>query len=521
MKVLSVEQMRTVDKKAVKEYCIPGLLLMENAGRESALRVRAIAENLGISQIAVVCGKGSNGGDGFVCARYLERAGLKVKLFLIGRRRDVKGDAKSNILSLPRSIPFTEISASGLPKLKKEFSSAGLIVDAILGTGAKGPVRSPLSDVIDMICDSNTPVVSLDIPSGLDGDSGAAAETCVKSMETVTMGFYKLGLLLGSGPGHAGRVSVADIGIPAELEDSTEPKALIISQESAARLLPPRPADAHKSSCGKVFILAGSVGYSGAAILSSRAAMRSGCGICCLGAPRSLNQVLESSLPEVITRPLPETEAMTIGLEAEEQISAVMERSDVLAMGPGLGSHPETAALVRKLILTSNKPMVIDADALNSIGGEVSMLGDRRAPAVLTPHPGELSRLTGKTVHEILSDPLSVIRDISFKQKVVVVLKLHRTLISCPDASVFINTTGNPGMASAGTGDVLTGMIASFLSRKMSPEDAAKLGVFLHGLSGDIAAGELGEEALIAGDLIEYLPRAFKKITGRPAHVKW
>lgn len=512
MKIFTVEQAAEIDRKTEKDYGVSGRVLMENAGKASAERVKALAGELNIRDITIICGKGNNGGDGFVCARYLKKAGFSVKTFLIGRKRDVKGDARKALDASAKTIPLSEISSSNAQKLKSEISSAGLLVDAVLGTGAKGPLKSPVSDVIELISASGKPAVSIDVPSGLDGNSGSAASLCVKAVETVTMGFYKLGLLLNRGPEFAGRVSVADIGFPDEIINQTNPEAVLLCRENTGGLLPGRPENAHKGSMGRVFILGGSIGYTGAAILSAKAAMRSGCGLVYLGAPRTLNPILETALAEAITRPLPETESVTVGLEAEGAIAEIMETADSLALGPGLGQHPETSALVKKIILTSKKPMVIDADAINSLKGDASILGNKQSPAVLTPHPGELAGLLGKTVNEILFDPVRLLKALAAKHDIIAVMKQARTIIAAPDGGVFINPTGNPGMATGGSGDVLTGMLASFIARGMEPLEAAKLGVFLHGTAGDIAACKLTRESMTAGDIIDSLPEAFKTI---------
>lgn len=512
MKIFTVEQAAEIDRKTEKDYGISGMVLMENAGKASAAGAEALAGELKTRDIAVICGKGKNGGDGFVCARYLEKAGFNVKTFLVGRKRDVKGSARKALDASAKTIPLSEISSSNISKLKTEISSAGLLVDALLGTGAKGPLKSPVSDVIELISGSGKPALSIDIPSGLDGNTGLAPSASVKAAATVAMGFYKPGLLLNMGPECAGRVTVADIGIPDEILNKTKPEAVIISREDAAGLLPARPENAHKGSMGRVFILGGSIGYSGAAILAAEAAVRSGCGLVYLGAPRTLNPILEARLIEAITKPLPETESVTVGIEAEGAITEIMESADSMALGPGLGQHPETSALIKKIILTSKKPMVIDADAVNSLKGDASILGSRQSPAVLTPHPGELAGLLGKTVGEIMLDPLRILKALAAKYDIIVVMKQARTIIAAPDGSVFVNTTGNPGMATGGSGDVLTGMLASFMARGLEPLEAAKLGVFLHGEAGDDAASRLTRECMKAGDITDSLPRAFKTV---------
>ncbi len=512
MKIVNVEEMREIDRKTIKDCGIPGLILMENAGRAVAERVIEIVKSHPFPRVVIICGKGSNGGDGMVCARHLNRRRIDTKVFLLGRKRDAKGDARTNIDITSNFVPVVEISTATLNKIKSELESATLIVDAIIGTGVKGKLASPASNVIEMLSRQNKPVICIDVPSGLDADNGSLCDVCVRGTETVTMGFAKPGLFVNEGPDYSGRVTVADIGIPATLVKNVKSGISLLSEGEIASILPPRPQNAHKGMMGTVFVLAGSIGYTGAAVLSSEGAIRSGCGLVILGIPRTLNAVLETRLTEIITKPLPETDSVTLGLGVEEQIAEILEEADAVAIGPGIGRHSETSALVKKLMLTIEKPVVIDADGINGLGGDLQILSRRPAPTVITPHPGEMAHLTGKSVEAIKNNPIGISKEVASKCKTVVVLKDARTVIAAPDGQVFINPTGNPGMASAGCGDVLSGMIAGFIAQGLNILDAAKSGVFLHGLAGDIAAESKTQEAMIAGDLIESFPAAFKKI---------
>jgi NAD(P)H-hydrate epimerase len=513
MKVVTAGEMKEIDRKAMKDFCIPGLVLMENAGMAVARKVREMLEGAVNPRVLVVSGKGNNGGDGCVAARQLKKSGIETTVLLIGRKRDIKGDARVNVSIVSKLLEVVEVSNQGfLKKLKAELESCDLVVDAIVGTGANDRMKGLVASAITAVRECNKPVVCVDIPSGLDADNGLPLGVCVRGTETVTLGLPKAGLLLHPGASFAGKLTVADIGFPDKLLESKNLSLHLLQEKEIASLLPQRPPDAHKGSMGRVLVLAGSCGYTGAAVLTSMGALRSGCGLVTLGVPRSLNTIFEIKLTEVITRPLPETEAGTLGLEAEGEILDMVERADALAVGPGLARHPETQALVRKLMMTVEKPMVIDADALNILEGDISLLERRHAPTVITPHPGEMGRLLGVPASEVQAKRISLSRETAVKQGIVVVLKGARTVIAGSDGNAFINPTGNSGMASAGMGDVLTGIIASLVSQGIECLEAAKAGVFLHGLAGDLAADAKGKEAMIAGDLLDSLPEAFKKL---------
>ncbi len=512
MKVVTAGEMKEIDRKAMKDFCIPGLVLMENAGMAVARKVEEMLKGIANPRVVVVSGKGNNGGDGCVAARQLKKSGIETTVLLLGRKRDVKGDARVNLSIVSKLLPVVEVSSQELKKLKAELESCDLVVDAIVGTGANDRMKGLVASAITAVGECNKPVVCIDIPSGLDAGNGLPLGVCVRGTETVTLGLPKAGLLLYPGACFAGKLTVADIGLPDKLLEDKNLSLHLLQNKEIASILPQRPPDAHKGSMGRVLVLAGSCGYTGAAVLTSMGALRSGCGLVTLGVPRSLNTIFEIKLTEVITKPLLETEAGTLGLEAEGEIIDMVKQADALAVGPGLARHPETQALVRKLMMTVEKPMVIDADALNILEGDISLLGRRQAPTVITPHPGEMSRLLGIPASKVQAKRVSLSRETAVKQGIVVVLKGARTVIAGSDGNVFINPTGNSGMASAGMGDVLTGIIASLVSQGIECLEAAKAGVFLHGLAGDIAADVKGKEAMIAGDLLDSLSEVFLKI---------
>ncbi len=514
MKVVTSGEMKEIDRKAMKDFSIPGLLLMENAGIQIAQKVGEMLKGVNNPSVCVISGKGNNGGDGFVAARHLRKAGIETSIFLVGRKREVKGDARKNLnIADSLGLPVLEVSNRGaLRKMKSELETCSLAVDAIVGTGGKERMKGLLADAITAVAECGKPVVCVDIPSGLNADNGIPLGVCVRASVTVTFGLPKVGLLLYPGADFAGDVTVADIGLPDKLLIDKRLHVNLIEGKEVAALLPARPASAHKGTMGHVLVLAGSSGYTGAAVLASMGALRSGCGLVTLGVPRSLNPIFEIKLTEVITRPLPETEATTLGLESEDDIVDIIGNVDALAVGPGLGRHPETAALIRKLMMIVGIPMVIDADGLSILEGDLSLLSKRQAPTVITPHPAEMGRLLGVPTSEIQANRIKSARDLAVKHKTITVLKGARTIIAAGDGSVFINPTGNPGMATAGVGDVLTGIVASLIGQGLDPLDAAKVGVYLHGLAGDAASSSKGEESLIATDILNSLPQAFSKV---------
>ncbi len=499
------DQMRKMDQKAIESFGIPGVILMENAGRAIADLIR---QNFDLyTHILIFCGKGNNGGDGFVVARYLSNADYPVTIYLAADKSDLKGDALLNYKIVEKlDIPILFIkSVDDLPEIYEDE----VIVDGLLGTGISGDVKGLYSDVIDWINESGLPVVSVDCPSGLNCDKGSVGSVCIQADFTVTMGEIKQGLLLPPGSQYVGELSVADIGFPAILSSSESYNTYILDRESIASLLPERPQQGHKGDFGKVFLLAGSKGLTGAAALASLASLRSGAGLSVLGIPESLNHILEDKLTEVMTKPLPDTEDGSLSLNAQNEINDFLSWADVLAIGPGLSLHPETSELVRALIPNLKHPTVLDADGINAFQGHVDILKSGSFSGVLTPHPGELSGIINHSIEAILENRIDIVRETSQKFGCVLVLKGAPTIIGTPEGNIYINTTGNSGMGTAGSGDVLTGMIAGLLAQGLPVNDAALCGVYVHGLAGDIAAEVVGERSMIASDLIDSLGAAF------------
>jgi len=510
LKVVTAEEMRNIDRRTIEEIGIPGIVLMENAGAKTASLIQEVLGGVEGKNILVFCGRGNNGGDGMVVARHLINSGANVRIFLTARKEDLRGDPLTNL----RILENMGIEIKPISSLEEidPFPQTHLIIDALLGTGIKGLVRGFVAEVIDFINRYGAPVLSVDLPSGLNSDTGSYEGTCVKANYTVTMALLKRGLLIPPGRDLAGEVTVADISMPQRAVDEEEVKAFLVEENDVRRMLPRRPSETHKNQCGKVFLLAGSVGMTGAATLASMAVLRSGAGVAILGIPQSLNPILEEKLTEVMTRPLPETEMQTLSLRSWEEVQELIDWAHVLAMGPGLSTQEETKGLVLKIIESLNKPAVIDADGLNALAGRAETLRKLKTDVVLTPHFGELSRLAGIPIEEISKNRIEVTKHWASQLGVILVLKGSPTVIGDPNGNIYINPTGNAGMATAGAGDVLTGTIAGLMAQGASPLDAAIAGVYLHGLAGDLAREDLGEKGLVAGDLVDYLPEAILRV---------
>jgi NAD(P)H-hydrate epimerase len=516
MLVVTPQQMQEIDARAIKKYKIPGLTLMENAARALAEKARQmLSEQEGNMTACIVCGPGNNGGDGLAAARLLKEQGIEPLVFLLGSVQKLKGDAATSAKKLRAArIRIAEVKGgAGLAGLRAAIRRSGIIIDAIFGTGFHGVPDKLSGQVIEIINISGLPVLSADIPSGVEGRTGQTAGPAVRAAATVTMGVLKTGLLFHPGKALAGEAVIAEIGFPPKAIDEQKANIHTIEAQSARQLLPRRAPDAHKGSCGTALVVAGSAGMSGAAALTALSCLRSGAGLVYLGAPESLHDIMETKLTEVITKPLAETRSRSLASAAIDRIVSLLPQAEALAIGPGLSQHPDTAELVRLLLTQIYRPAVIDADGLNALTGKTELLHEVKAPLVLTPHYGEMARLAGRSLDDIRNDPLQAAAEFSQKYNQAVVLKGAPTIIAEPAGLLWINTTGNSGMATAGAGDVLTGLIAGFLAQGLKAAEAARLGVFLHGLAGDLAASDKTQYCLVAGDLIDHLPQAFKKLT--------
>ncbi len=514
MKILTAGQMREIDRRAFEEFGIPGVLLMENAGRRVAEEVRSLRGNLAEERIVIVCGRGNNGGDGFVAARHLFNLGARPRIFLLAGKNEVKGDAALNLdIVLRLGLEIVEVTAAAgrsRLNLKRALREATVIIDAIFGTGLSKPAAGLAAAVIGDINESPAETIAVDLPSGLSSDTFAVIGPAVRADATVALGAPKIAHVFPPAEDYAGRLVVAEISLPPVLLASPELKLEMAGPENAGPFFRPRPRSGHKGTFGHVLILAGSRGKTGAAVLAGKAAYRSGAGLVTIATPESCVPAVARTMSELMTEPLPETEEGTIAGAARPRLERLLSGKDALVVGPGLSTHPETAALVRSLLPGVRIPTVIDADGLNILVGKLGFLKKTARPPVLTPHPGEFGRLLGRSVPEVLNDRLALASRFAAEHRVLLVLKGYRTLVAGPDGRVSVNPTGNPGMATGGSGDVLSGLLGAFLAAEKNAFGAAVASVYLHGAAGDIAAAELGQRAMVAGDILKALSRAMK-----------
>nr|HID58999.1 NAD(P)H-hydrate dehydratase [Desulfobacterales bacterium] len=509
MLVVTASEMQEMDRLTIESFGLSGLVLMENAGRAAVDVLFKRFPDIQRIKIGIMAGRGNNGGDGFVMARYLAEKGVSVTVYLLAKTEDVKGDAATNLKLLhPLGIKLLEIpDESAFDAHKEDLLEHDIWVDAMLGTGLKSDVRGIFRDVIEFLNNLQRPILAVDIPSGLNPDSGKPCGICIKADTTVTFGFPKIGQVIYPGIEFAGNLKVVDIGIPSDVVHKVEPKQSIITKEMIASYFKPRLPETHKGGTGHLLVVGGSPGKTGAVSMTAKAAMRIGAGLVTLALPESLNHIMEAQLVEVMTEPLPETSSHILGVSAFNKIIKLLAGKKGLALGPGMGTNRSTRALVRRLIQAATVPMIIDADGLNCLVENIDILKRLKAPAVLTPHPGEMARLLGIPISSVQENRISVARDFATEHQVYLVLKGARTIIANPQGMVFVNPTGNPGMASGGMGDVLTGMIAGLIVQGFSMDSAVQSAVYLHGAAADHLAQEMGEVGILATDIIERIPK--------------
>lgn len=515
MRLLDAAAMRELDRRAIKELGIPGPVLMENAGRGAADLVCSRWGGLFPGPVTVLAGKGNNGGDGFVIARHLRNRGWLVQTVALAAEETFSGDAALNLAVLRRSGAPLHFAADAvaLAATLPRFSGSRLLVDALFGTGLSSEVLGHYAAAIDWINAAGVPVLAIDIPSGVDASSGRILGRAVRADMTATFACAKPGQVLYPGAECTGELTVVDIGIPTTLvAEHAGERLCFVDTASAAELLPPRPAQGHKGTFGHLLVVAGSSGKAGAAALTAEAGVRSGTGLVTVAAPATVQATLAVKLTEAMTEALPE-QSGALDATSWERLAELWPGKDALALGPGLGQTPPTMALVRRLLRTCPVPLVIDADGLNAIAGDLAALAECPGPPpVLTPHPGEMARLAALSIADIEADRLGIARDFAMRHRVVLVLKGARTVVADPAGHVSINGSGNPGLASGGMGDVLTGLIGGLLAQGMSPANAALLGVHLHGLAADRLAATLGTAGLSARDVIRELPAARQQL---------
>ena len=514
MILTTASEMQEIDRRTIENFGIPGMVLMENAGRGAIRFLLEQFPEIANKTVGVIAGRGNNGGDGFVIARYLKHKGVQVRVYLLAEAKKVQGDAAANLKFLkPLNIPVIEIPDEALfSKCKPEMDGLDVWVDAILGTGLKSDVKGYFKTVINYINGLNKPVFAVDIPSGLNSDTGQPCGVCIHASATATFGFAKSGHIVYPGIDYTGTLEIVDIGIPPHIVTAVGPRQFLITAQLIQSYLTPRPPDAHKGSTGHLLVIAGSTGKTGAAAMTSMSALRAGAGLVTLGVAESLNVVLEGRMLEAMTVPLSESRRGVLGESAVNAIQQELPGKKCLAIGPGLGQAIETKKLIREIIRESEIPVVVDADGLNNLAGEVKTFKPAKAPIILTPHPGEMARLLQTTVAKVQQDRIKCAREFAVEFSVHVVLKGARTVIAHPDGRVFINPTGNAGMASGGMGDVLTGVIAGLIAQGLTPEAACHAGAYMHGAAADSLMEDMGPYGYLAGDVMNAIPGEIKKI---------
>ena len=505
MKLATVEQMREMDGYAVEKLGMAEEILMENAAHAA---VSLLQKTFGIQgrMFVIFCGAGNNGGDGLALARLIKSAGGRVKVFLTASPKKYSGAAKINydiLCNLDADIQLLTKAQES----RADVLAADVLVDAIFGTGLDRDVRGLAADVIALVNASGRPVVSLDIPSGISGNSGQVMGEAIRATHTVAFGLPKLGNLLYPGYEHCGALWVTHISFPPSLYESD---ALTVETNGTATALPPRPAQAYKSSMGDVLFIAGGANYFGAPYFSAMAFLKSGGGYARLAAPASIIPFVAQSGREIVYLPQRETALYSLSLKAKPDLLALAEKADMVVMGPGLSLQEETTKLIRELAAVISRPLLIDGDGLTAIAERPEILLKRKAETILTPHAGEMARLTRKTIACVNADKIGVLREASKKLNATVVFKGPHSLIGLTDGRVYVNLSGNPGMATAGSGDVLTGCIAAMHGLGLPPPLATRKGVFLHGCAGDLAAAQKGRDGMTATDILEHLPQALK-----------
>ena len=516
MKILTSLEMKDIDRAAIEEIGIPGTVLMENAGLRVVRALKSRFPKPEDENIVIVAGKGNNGGDGLVVARHLFNSGARPEVLLLAAKEEVKGDAAVNLaVAVKSGIPVTEIrTPAEWKRARVKVFHASILVDALFGTGLLKPLDGLFALAVEDMNKSAAFKLAVDIPSGLSSDTFEIIGLCVRADLTVTLASPKIAHIFPPAAECVGDLVVAPIGIPPFLFDKPGLKLELVEGKTVQPFFRKRGKDTHKGSYGHLLIIAGSLGKTGAAALAGKSALRMGAGLVTVATAASALPIVARSMAELMTEPLAETAEKTVAKEAVPRALKLAAGKSAGLLGPGLSTNPSTAGFILGLIPSIKIPAVIDADGLNIIAANPEILRRLRAPAVLTPHPGEFARLVGRPAAEVLKHRLELVPEFAAKYGVTVVLKGFRTLIAPPDGRVFVNPTGNPGMATGGTGDVLSGIIAAQIIQERDFLGAVLSAVFVHGLAGDIAADRLGEKSLTAGDIIRFLPPALKALAG-------
>ena len=512
MKLVTAKEMKALDVQAQNDYAMPGILLMDNAAQAVAEAVHEALTALEGERVVIFCGGGNNGGDGLGAARWLQSYGVSVRAFVVGAALDaVQGDAAIELAMFTKAGGRVEALSTEDDWVLAELaaSKADVLVDALLGTGFHGELEGDVLRACELLNKSEKYILAVDIPTGVNADNGAVSENAVRADHTVTMALVKTGLLLYPGREYCGDIELADISMPVKLVEEYKSDKYRLTDEIVRELLPLRKANAHKGDAGRVVICAGSPGYTGAAALASDAAVKAGAGLVSLYTPLSSRDVLAIKLTEVMVHGLLERMPGILGGGAASDVASSAEAADVLAIGPGLGTSESTQEAVRTILQKITTPVVIDADALTALAGHTEILAAMQAQKVLTPHPGEMARLTGLEIAEIEADRINIAKKYAEQWQAIVVLKGAPTVIGCPNGTVYVNSTGNSSLATGGSGDVLTGIIAGLAAQEISLQEAAICGVYLHGLAAELTGIDIG---LAAGELADLLPQAREQV---------
>ena len=510
MKVTTVKEMKELDKRAIEEFGIPEILLMENAGNSVFF---VIQNEFGIRgrRFVIIAGSGNNGGDGMVVARKLHSNGGIVTLFLLAQEKNLRGITKENF-DIISEMDIDIRKNPSLKEIESEINESEAIVDAMIGTGLDREVKGKYREIIQLINRSEKPVFSIDIPSGINGTNGKIMGDAVKSDWTITFGLPKIGNILYPGYEHCGRLYVSHISFPPSLYEDNS----LLIEINEPLILPKREKDTHKGSFGKALFIAGSQKYLGAPYFSALAFLKAGGGLSYLATPESIAPFIASKGSEIVLLPQEETKDGSLSYKNLPELLEFSKSVDFVVVGPGVSLDDETRKLVQELTKNIEKPLLLDGDGLTLIKDVLDLIKDRNNPTILTPHPGEFGRLIGMNIEVFKENSIEIVKETAKKYHCIIVLKGAHSLIGYPDGRVFINMSGNPGMATAGSGDVLTGAIAALFGCGFSLEDAVRIGVLIHGFSGDLAASIIGEDGITAQDILNYIPEALKIYRNNP-----
>ncbi len=517
MFLVTSKEMQKIDKICIKSFCISESILMENAGRSAAYYFLDIFTNFYKKKVGIFAGKGNNGGDSFVMARYLIQKNIFVTIFLLSKKKEIKGTTSKHNLDIINKFNIDIFEIYDEKKfnnflLKSVFKQYNIWIDSIFGIGLKNKIKEHYKIIIDFLNNTKKPIFSIDIPSGINADSGEIQEICINAYATVTYAYPKIGLFINPGCNHVGKLKTVDIGIPSLVINKIKCKTRLVEYCNIVSGYKPRNTDYHKGLTGPLIIIAGSHGKTGAAIMSSMAAMRSGAGLVTLCIPESLNAIFETCLIEVMTYGLPDNPPGIINNTAYDFLFPILINKKCIVFGPGIGITSDTFIVLEQIIENSSSPIIIDADGITLVSKSIEMLNKKKNSIIITPHVGEMSRLTNLTVEEINKNKVNIVRNFCINFKVHLVLKGNNSIIGHPNGDIYINTTGNAGMSSAGMGDVLTGIIASFITQGYSVDFALRFGVYIHGLAADFLKKKKGVFGYLATDIINYIPEQINKI---------